>query len=132
MSFTSWKKQYYPVPAEKVKNKIAAIRHSLRKWKGLTAHNMIKHGLLYRSGCVGTCEVDDDSKNLYIDCDSCALCCLYIEKGCTSCPLYEHLKKRCDSSNGPYFTFDDDHDPQPMIKALTAVLKKATKKRKKR
>jgi len=130
MSFTSWKKQYYPVPAEKVKNKIAAIRHSLRKWKGLTAHNLTKHGLLLSDGCTRIYE--DDDNYLYIDCDSCALCCLYIEKGCTSCPLYEHLKKRCDSSNGPYFTFDDDHDPQPMIKALTAVLKKATKKRKKR
>ena len=138
MSLKSWMKQYYPVPANQVKDELAAIRHSLRKWKGLTARNLTKHKMeCYSDGGACIYEMSDAYTHFYIDDESCALCCLFGEKGCTSCPLYMHLKKRCDSFNttskemrGPYCVFDDNHDPKPMIKALTAVLKKAAKKRK--
>ena len=46
MSLKTWKKEFYPISASRVrKDAIAAIEHSLRKWRGLTKDQMKRHGV---------------------------------------------------------------------------------------
>jgi hypothetical protein len=35
MSLASWKAEFYPTPASRIKTVLGAVKHSLRKWKGL-------------------------------------------------------------------------------------------------
>jgi len=142
MSLTSWKKQYYPVPADQVKSKIAAIRHSLRKWKGLRPKALIRHELHLSESHHAVLPneflrnpelVTIPDEQLVIDDSSCALCCMAnVRYTCEGSPLIDHLGVSCDQNGQPFTLFSDSGNPEPMIKALTAVLKNATKKRKKR
>jgi len=140
MSLKTWKKEFYPVPASKVSGKKTAIKHSLKKWQGLTEENLKKHGLIF------TYDFDDASiretmvsSNLPgcsfgINSKTCALCQLYYNNDgsdtddksdcCYKCPLYQSLGHRCDGrSDRPYVVFLDSGDPVPMIKALEKMLK---------
>lgn len=117
MSFITWKKEFYPVPAYKVEDK-GALVHSFRKWLGLLPHNLEKHR-------VTAAEID---KELPIDSDSCALCfCFYhteADTPCVSCPLFKSLGRKCDGSGGVYaaWAIDKRRDPFPMFLALTKAL----------
>jgi hypothetical protein len=139
MSKKSWKEEFYPVAISKVKSEIDSIKHSLQKWIGLRKKNLKKHG------------IEEGSNNyayaywypIWIDMTTCALCrnfCCEEEYfnsknnkgGCSACPLFKHLKERCDcKKSSPYMIWEKRNDPEPMIKALKACLKKAEKKNKK-
>lgn len=81
MSLASWKKEFYKTPAHKVSERFA-LKHSLRKWRGLLYKNRRKHKVYF----AGT-KVYDDHNLLSIDESSCALCHHYQENECRGCPL---------------------------------------------
>lgn len=131
MSFKSWKKEFYPIGADETEPE-DAVAHSLKKWEGLTEENLKKHKCKIVKDVCGI-GVKDDKKitaSLYIDSDSCALCYHCYESGlpeplCSTCLLFKHLKRKCDSGVfSPYCVFMHSKNPEPMIKALTAVFKK--------
>ena len=49
MSLTTWKKEFYPVPAKKMPLR-KALEHSILKWRGALPGNLRKHGC-----CLGDC-----------------------------------------------------------------------------
>ena len=53
MSFTTWCKEFYPVPAsdfDGVDKPKEAVKHALNKWRGLLPKNLKKHGIKFYSG----------------------------------------------------------------------------------
>ena len=103
MSLSSWKKEYYPIPASRCSKK-NALDHSIRKWTGLLKVNLKKHGLRADAG-----ELLDGkhTTGFGIDCESCALCHYYmdIRMNCGACPLA--LANKGVPCDGHYW--DDDH-----------------------
>jgi hypothetical protein len=137
MSLDTWKKEFYPVDAYDVKEK-DAIAHSLQKWIGLRAKNLLKHELWRdkREICYGDPICVSDS--LDICSETCALCVQYYNEldgySCNKCPLVKVLGRPCDQPKGVYshFTmFMRAGDPEPMIRALRCALKLTTPKKKK-
>jgi len=132
MSTETWVNEFYPTPAEAVVTEEEAIKHSLRKWKGLTPGNLIKHGMT-----VDTCFSIDDSEGVAfpVSSDSCALCKLFLrwsekvgDKTCTTdCPLVQTRGAPCDESTeasprSPWGSWVSYRDPKPMIKLLEEAL----------
>ena len=122
-----WLRRYYQTPADKVPKK-EAIRHSLRKWRGLRV--IEDYGLDVSSGSL----FSKDTKELVLEVgsDTCALCVHYFdgskENMCQKCPL---AKVRggipCDGlrlgeHNHPFSLWGIKHDPEPMIKWLRQAL----------
>ncbi len=124
MSLATWKKEFYPVPADKV-NKNKAVDHSLRKWKGLTRTNLRKHGVKQNT---------EDGRSIFakdgvfgITTESCALCKHYFESDgkCPKCPLSivrggiscDAASLRGINTSDPYGKFRKGN-PQPMISWL--------------
>lgn len=135
MSIVSWKKEYYPVPAEE-SDISAAIEHSLRKWKGLRPEALKEHQVTCESGLLRSCDFATTSHQTRpyfpIDAESCSLCVHYYCDGTTTCgycPLYATLGDRCDEeSTSPYMVFLKTRDPEPMIKALEDTLERFSNK----
>lgn len=122
MSYETWRKEFYPITAAQAakKGKIAAIEHSLQKWKGLTKANLKKHST----------SPSHEDWHLFICSSSCALCKKYLnwrlDEICIDCPLFHALGKiECDYGDGPFWQFDELNNPKPMITALTKTLKLA-------
>lgn len=122
MSIATWKKEFYS-PISKVSKK-NAVQHSLTKWIGLRPENIEKHDLeinLYS-------EVYDPEsmREFGINDTSCALCKWhqYSNEGCCeTCPFVVHLGRTCDKDeHSPFFAWEENHDPEPMIKDLTQLL----------
>ena len=127
MSLKTWKKEFYPLPASKVKGKRAAIKHSLKKWMGLTEENLAKHSVEigHQYDYNITVVTDDRKSKLKINSSSCALCKLFYDnhtdedKACRRCPLYKSLGHPCDGMYGrPFIKWTNELNPEPMIKAL--------------
>lgn len=125
MSLKTWKKEFYPIPANKVKGYKKAVEHSFLKWKGLLPSNLKKHKVKldeYHD------VVDIDGK-LIIDSDSCALCCLAPKDNfdnliCTNCPIVKAHGNECnDGKVNPWKLYMTTNDPQPMLKVLRKVLR---------
>lgn len=129
MSLETWKKEFYPIPANsrKIKTELAAVEHALQKWEGLRARNLKKHevahytdsthgsdGKRIEDRCGQTLPIVDSSCSLCVrHPQSCEKCCLFkIRKGstCFEPTGQEHL--------GPYVTFVTKGDPSPMIRLL--------------
>lgn len=113
-----WMERHYPQPAcsfsglpPTLDNKIAATRHSLRKWRGLR-------------------KVPAEGPPIPIDDESCALCAMRpplsgqsFSRSCKECPLFEYLgRRRCADYGMPFTDFHKSLDPKPMIEALKATL----------
>lgn len=111
MSQATWKAEFYPKPASRVK-KEDAVAHSIKKWKGLTRANLKRHGL----------KPDD----MVVDRTNCALCHHYYapEISCTNCPLAQVrgdipcCYDRDDESINPCDAFYEEGKAQPMLKWL--------------
>jgi len=84
MSLKTWKKEFYPIPADKCP-KSKAIAHSLQKWTGALKKNLKKHGCF-----IAATSVDDDDDRLLFGIDTCAACQHYLhgDRDCSECPLY--------------------------------------------
>jgi hypothetical protein len=116
MSVATWLRKFYPSAPPVLMPKIAAIKHSLRKWIGLRPANLKAHGLA--------------GPPIRIHGTTCSLCCRYYDSGelsCAACPLYVALgNHRCDEyKSSPYRIYHQHDDPEPMIKALKKTLKEA-------
>jgi len=129
MSLQTWKEEFYPIEACEVSEE-NAIQHSLTKWIGLRKRNLKKHNINVDGDCIEDYH-DYDGESFHIDTESCALCCHYLkysprESSCASCPLYKQPgNMACDyGENSPYWIWISDNNPEPMIKALRACLKK--------
>lgn len=140
MSLTTWKKEFYPKPASsfikldgsKKHVQLSAIKHSLKKWQGLTRDNLRKHGLADRQGWIS--EVNSNISVVFdIDGGSCALCEVYYQDGsdysetCKNCPLFQSLERRCDVEGMPFSKYLDGEGPSFMINALKTTLRKEEK-----
>lgn len=124
MSLETWKAEFYPVPADKVKKR-DAVAHSLRKWIGMREENLKKHGCYAHYSSVRS-----DDGSFVVSGSSCSLCVLYFhsgkEKPCRECPL---AKSRggvpCDEDDSPWSqwsSFSKGGNPEPMIAALEKTL----------
>lgn len=124
MSLQSWKKEFYPVPADEVYKK-GALAHSLQKWMGLTKEALRKHGLRHKEVGGVSAIIDKSGHRLLIDSTSCALCLWY--PGCSGCPIQDVRGERCDREKGghrtPYDWWTKKYNPRPML----ALLKRAAK-----
>lgn len=125
MSLKTWKAEFYPRPAESVKTKRAAVLHSIRKWEGLLPENLKRHGVEVDMGDL----IDEYGKLFQMDESSCALCQLYLNDTCVSCPLSQARGSvPCDSekrseNTAPYKTWFSSDDPKPMLRWLRKALK---------
>lgn len=131
MSLQTWMDEFYPIPAQEV-DKENACAHSLKKWEGLRAVNLSKHGLSRVSRALE----DKEGNRFLIDSGSCALCTHYLdsEMHCPRCPLSQvRGGTKCDSEKGyeeysPYFAFISvKSDPEPMIEWLQKALESERK-----
>lgn len=133
MSLDSWKKEFYPVEANKVSEE-NALAHSLQKWDGLRPKNLDRHSVtVYRAVLQ-----DEDGYRLTIADGSCALCHQYMYEDmdpfsggvCMACPLYKIRGIPCDVSAGgsefyetsPYDVFRTKNDPEPMINLIKKAM----------
>lgn len=119
--FAAWKKEFYPIPASRVKRE-NAVDHSLQKWIGFEKKNLKKYGLTVQ-------DFFDNEDVFKVDQYTCALCVQYVNNGCVDCPLFIVRDGiQCDNDKfseirSPYSAFVDKSNPRPMI----AWLKKAKK-----
>lgn len=138
MSLASWKKEFFPkMPKRGV---VAALQHSIRKWKGLLPKNLKKHGVY--NFYPGVEERDEHiGPSLEFSSQNCALCRIYYEPknagwdpgwdpGCERCPIYKLRGRSCHLE---WKKAHDEHPDSclPMIKLLEGVLKKYRKSQKK-
>lgn len=116
MGLAEWKEKYYPVPAADAEDEVA---HSLQKWEGL--RELKQYGLT-QAGFT----ITDGTDSLTVNDQSCALCIQF--PGCPCCPLYEARDyTSCDvpkagETYAPYSAWTLLGDPEPMIKALNALI----------
>ena len=123
MSLTAWKKKYYPVEPTGDMSEREAIKHSLRKWQGLTPEILEEYEL--EKGKTRIFDFgDNDCKCFWVDNNSCALCMIY-ENDCELCPLPRTLAGNCTYGNSPYEIWAITGNAQPMIDALKRCLKKS-------
>ena len=126
MSLESWKEEFYPITggqATRGGDDKVMLKHSLKKWQGLSPENLQKHGLEIGHS-LGSYIVEPLNRYKYmsIDCFSCALCVEYKEDDCIDCPLYlySETQSRC---RGP--SWDDwkiKRNPDKVIKDLEQAL----------
>jgi len=110
MSLRTWKKEFYPVPAIKCTTKRSALRHSIKKWKGLLPENLSKHGV--RSDPPNRC-IGEDSGVFMISSGTCALCLRF---DCMDCALYTpRSHSGCQRYYAKWTVCDN---PKPMIKFI--------------
>lgn len=129
MSLKTWKKEFYPKKPSKKMTAREAVEHSLKKWTGLLAHNMEKHGIV-----ISVFGVDDPGKDILdaflIDSSTCALCVKYLDyeatshkQSCEKCPLSQTLGKPCDSgARSPYARWTEKGNAVSMVRALMDTL----------
>lgn len=145
MSKDTWRAEFFPTDASTARNmtNLEAVRHSLRKWRGLTPDNLKAHGL--RVSANGSI-MDGPQSVLGIDDTTCSLCVkhfavygmLTAKERCRSCPLARARSGYpCDKTTrketdlmSPWRVWMVHEDPRPMIGALEkaeATLVKAQK-----
>lgn len=110
-----------------------AVAHSLRKWRGLTGHNLAEHGLLISRRMD---IMDQESRHVFpVSSASCALCHHYYrpngvehEDRCKQCPLAKARNDTpCDSlmpgeKNSPWGMWFQYQNPLPMIRLLREAM----------
>ena len=132
LSYKDWLAKYYPTPAQDFDiaendtiSQLAAARHSLIKWSGLSKATLSKHGLLKEDDWITTKQRDHDL--LHVGSDSCALCAL-VDSRCSECPgTVANNGKSCADDNGyaesAYQSFVFGNRVGPMQKWLRKTVK---------
>lgn len=121
MTIKTWMKEFYPKKPSKRMSRIDAIKHSIRKWEGLTEGNLKKHDV-YSSYC-NDC-LEDDKSDFVISMDTCSLCIKYFDDDCEKCPLYIKLGHSCGSAckTDGWCVWAAKANPDLMIKNLKSLL----------
>lgn len=130
MSLASWKREFYRTPADKVKPE-EALDHSIRKWDGLSAEALAKHGL--KPHALWKFRILSDRQDKWVEIDSCtcALCQAHtigcrIE--CSLCEVHKATGRNCQSQ---YLSFIRKGNPKPMQRLLARVKRWADRQAKK-
>jgi len=129
MSLESWRKEYYPIDADKIKSRddVVLIEASLLKWIGLQKGNLAEHGLEmdeFERNRFYTPIVRFDINNESMDgVKQCALCTKYNRDDCEGCPLgscggFDRPNPYCDIYDNKYTNLT------PLIEALAKALDK--------
>lgn len=128
MSIKTWKDEFYPVHAREVNGEEAAILHSLRKWEGLRAENLAKHGLVRGRGW--SLKDGDDEHAFSVSAVSCSLCAAFLDdeppeggSECWKCPLFRvQGAPCCEGDDNPFDHFFIAGDAEPMIALIRSAL----------
>lgn len=122
MSLKTWKEEFYKVEASQVPQE-EALQHSLTKWIGLRRENLAKHEVERNGFLLGDTDII-----LAIDGTSCALCLLYVDESCHSCPL-----RKAKEDQGYFYTGDHcwkeysiqirTGNPEPMIRLIQKAIR---------
>jgi len=107
-----WLKAFYPCSAQEAaaRGVDEAVRHSLRKWRGLRQENLAKYA----------CALPPIKVNE----ETCALCVLFIgNEDCQGCPIAD-ATFCCNNVVGAFSRYDLRRDPEPMIQILTEAASK--------
>lgn len=126
MSKESWMDEFYPEIVSGVeRTNLEALKHSLRKWEGLTTENMERHDVSIR-------KLEDGERGLYINSSSCALCYKHrfaTVPRCVACPIYKSNGVGCRDGVvedtfvwSEWGIWSDDRNPQPMIDLLRKLV----------
>jgi len=122
MSLSSWKKEFYPVPATKSKSfELQAAEHSLLKWTGLLPKNLKKHELTIDFWG----DLQGKTGSFKINASTCALCQRHVLRRnllCGTCIINEKFIQ-CDHPDSAYRRWRDDRNPKPMINVLKKCVK---------
>lgn len=155
MSLETWKAEFYAMPAHDphaIADDLAAVYHSLQKWRGLLPENLQRHGLVRRAFVLW----DDEGRERFsVDANSCALCqrrqdydtsaidcgrgggcpLLNVRDG-LQCDQTEEDREECaDVENlplSPYAAFTSSReggDPRPMLELLEKARQSLTKEK---
>jgi len=136
MSLQSWKKEFYPISAQRAAkgSAVETIEHSLKKWTGLRKKHLDRHDLSTDYGGIrGT------GQSFYIDAVSCSLCAKFYDdasadgnSACRNCPLAKArgsvscaFRLAPTEPHSPYWAWITRHDPEPMIFWLKKTLEDA-------
>ena len=130
MSIETWRKEFYPKPANEVKDVMAALRHSELKWWGLLLEDLKKHNIVHH---VAYLEEDNgtdlDGPDFDIDCSTCALCQI------CRCPInHEEATERpkcplgnCDAESRGWSGWKKG-DANPMLEEIRLAIRKRARK----
>ena len=126
MSLKTWKKEFYVIPASKCPRNMA-IHHSLKKWIGLRAKNLEKHGMKKHTMLfiISEAEIKENFKGrgwFRISSRSCALCHYFMDTD--DCPITVDFPCFGDCALA-YNVWVEEGDPEPMISKLKKALKSA-------
>lgn len=134
MSYETWKKIHYATPASvfKVRKKykpdsleaqLAAAKHALVKWEGLTPGVLCEHNL--RLNWKELINATTGKVRLGIDSDSCSLCVLNtagsgpVDPNCSTCAISLYRKgESCLYEYKQILSTIDGGDVRPMIQLL--------------
>lgn len=119
MSIRTWKKEFYPVSAQRTK-KADALEHSILKWTGLLKKNLKRHGAF--ADDLGYIR-DKDGREFWIGRKDCSLCKFfhsrYQNETCVSCPIHRLTGEDCDDKSGsPFQIWNNKRDARPMLSVL--------------
>lgn len=134
MSIATWKKEYYPTPADRnCKTDLMAIEHSLNKYEGIRTANLKKHNVWLEEGslCERFPKTEITRGFLILGNDECALChkhyTMSSSQPCKTCPLFQS-GNHCMQAGSPYRRARRVHQPGPLIKVLTTLKNQCNKK----
>lgn len=127
MSLATWRRKYYPKPAE-VTTKEEAIEHSIRKWEGLQLPALAAEHV-DASPLNGVRTIGTEHPSVGVSGASCALCFHYRDwnqQSCRRCPLAISLGASCYADSGgayggPWRAWTTHDNPRPMLAALLAL-----------
>lgn len=131
MSLESWKKEFYPITANEAarKGRLAAAKHSLKKWMGLVPSSLKKHNVeMQQLNTLVECGSDyyDASDKFAFGQHTCSLCELQFEvhsRGeCRLCPLFQITKMECGDAGSPYDEFCNTGSSTEMRAALKKIV----------
>lgn len=131
MSIETWENEFYPEPASDAAGSDAeAIAHSLRKWRGLRAENLEKHGLeldegwLWEAGdsvfelCGENCALCERHYDASYESGACLGCPLVAANGGLPCDRVFNENADDDDRLSPWHSCIRANDPEPMIQLL--------------
>ena len=122
MSLKTWKKEFYPKPANET-TKAESLEHSIKKWEGLTDVNLNKHKLGICLEEISVYEKNNDWNGFLLDSSSCSLCYHFLDNSCVDCPLYKGTAMSCDEDNSRYREVMDGAPVSVMINSLKKARK---------
>ena len=134
MSVQSWKREFYPIPAIKIKTVEGALISAMNKFEGALSKNLHKHSVRLIYGAIANLDPRLTCAVFEFDDSSCALCYLFASgsynlvchrPSCYGCPLTGSTN--CHNTRSPFKIFINGGNPRPMLKVLRKALRELRK-----